>query len=105
MAEHLSKHVDLVIDTDEEGWSMIIASPKGRAAISALIDWPIDWDYDAQDDLAGYPAGWRIVEVNLASYERGGYAERVPRNDSTPQALNISLRWGIGAPLAVLSFI
>ena len=98
----LFEHCDVFIDTDKAGWSLIVANPKGRAAIDAMIDRPIHWDHDfgtpVQSLWASAPPDWRAVDINLAKYEADGYAKRVPQMSNAHPTVHLNtLRLGCGA--------
>ena len=76
----LFEHCDAFIDTDTGGWSLILANPKGRAAVDPMIDRAINWDFGTplQEWWKEAPPDWRAIDINLAKYEADGYAKRVP---------------------------
>jgi hypothetical protein len=96
----LFERCDICIDTDEDGWSLILANPKGRAAINAMIDRLINWDFGTplQSWWEEAPPDWRAIDINLSMYETDGYAKRVPlMGNAHPTVHANTIRLGCGA--------
>ena len=96
----LFERCDICIDTDEDGWSLILANPKGRAAVNAMIDRPINWDFGTplHSWWKEAPRDWRAIDINLSMYEADGYAKRVPlMGNAHPTVHANTIRLGCGA--------
>jgi len=94
---HLFDESDMLIDTDNDGWSLIMANAKGRQAIDALIDRPINWDFSDSRSSPSMPPDWSAIDIDLKAYIRHDYATRVPKVNASPRSLRTSLRLGCGA--------
>jgi hypothetical protein len=96
----LFERCDICIDTDEDGRSLILANPKGRAAVNAIIDRPINWDFGTplHSWWKEAPRDWRAIDINLSMYEADGYAKRVPlMGNAHPTVHANTIRLGCGA--------
>jgi hypothetical protein len=94
------QHCDLLIASSDD-WSHIFANARGRAAIDAIVDVPINWELGGSSEHIGAPPHWRIVCVRLKEFERAGHATRIPKVE-VPKGnddYETNLRWAIGAKL------
>jgi hypothetical protein len=86
----LFEHCDIFIDTKDDAWTFIVANPKARAVVDALIDTPINWNFDTplQEWWTCAPPDWRAVDLNFRKLEQEGLLSRLPKVDNTGTALD-----------------
>ncbi len=77
----LFEHCDIFIDTDDDAWTFIVANPKARAVVDALIDTPINWNFGTplQEWWTCAPPDWRAVDLNFRQLEQEGRLSRLPK--------------------------
>ena len=77
----LFEHCDIFIDTDDDAWTLIVANPKARAVVDALIDTPINWNFGTplQEWWTCAPPNWRAVDLNFRKLEQRDRLSRLPK--------------------------
>ena len=98
----LFDHCDLFITTDH-GWSFMMASPNGRAAVDLMLDpSPPDWDFGSgsllNDVFSNAPPDWKAVDINVKRFEQAGNAKLLPRVEGHSKTMDrTTLRIASGA--------
>jgi hypothetical protein len=88
--DNLFEHCDIFIDADDDAWTLIVANPKARAVVDALIDISIDWNFGTplQEWWTSAPADWRAVDLNLRKLEQEGRLSRLPKLGNVETSTN-----------------
>jgi hypothetical protein len=97
--KNLFDHCDLFVTTDH-GWSFVMGTPKGRAAVDLMFD-PLDWDLCSaplQSIFPTAPLDWKAADLSVTRYERAGKAKLLPRIEGHHKTLDRNtLRIATGA--------
>jgi hypothetical protein len=90
----LFESCDIFIETDDDGWVLILADSKARAVVNSLIDGKINWDFGTpvQQWWTTVPPNWRAVDLDFRkmdhdkpSHIRRTTAPRPAARHSAPQ--------------------
>jgi hypothetical protein len=94
----LFEQCDIFIDTDDDAWTFIVANPKARAVVDALIDTPINWNFGTplQEWWTCAPSDWRAVDLNFRQLKQEGRLTRLPKlgnvgTDTHPFTLQVAI--------------
>ena len=105
----LFEHCDIFVDTDDDAWTLIVANPKARAVVDALIDAPINWHLGKplHQWWTGAPTDWVAADLNFHGLERDGSLDRLPKIGNAKMAgvHPYTLRLGVAAQAAGLRVI
>jgi hypothetical protein len=104
----LFEYCDIFIDTDDDAWTLIVANPKARAVVDALIDAPINWHVGKplHEWWTCAPPDWCAVDLNFHKLEQEGRLSRLPKlGDVGTDTHRYTLQVGIAAKKAGLRVV